>query len=145
MTAYRENRAEQALPERLTPEGAGTRLLELSLPNAVDSIATGRNAVADAVAPYVGDEEVEVVRLLAGELASNCVRHGRGVIGVVVDIEDHHVRVTMSDEGAAEVSVKAFGPDPGGHGIRLVERMSDSWQQVSVDPTVIGFCVATAS
>lgn len=118
-------------------------LVDLVLPNTVESIAVAREAASRVSKRHVTAEAAEIVRLLTSELMANCVRHGRGAIGLVIDTDSDNLRVAVSDEGAAEVGIKPFGPDPGGHGIRLVEELSDGWEQVTVDPTCIRFSVTT--
>jgi len=86
--------------------------------------------------PLLGD-----VELLVSELATNSIRHaGSDELAVGTEVCDHRVRVEVWDDGggfdAGSPSVPPRGA-PGGYGLLLLERMSDTWG-VQRDG---GFCV----
>lgn len=120
------------------------RLLHQSFPNEVASIQRARGAAADVSRGLVGDDDVEVVRLLTSELVTNCVQHGHGSIDVSVDVDDRFLCVSVSDHGEAPVRIPPRTPRAGGHGLRLVEAMSAGWEQVSEGPTEVRFWLEVA-
>jgi anti-sigma regulatory factor (Ser/Thr protein kinase) len=76
------------------------------------------------------------IRLLVSELVTNCVKHAavgpEDSIVLDVDIQDHHVRVSVADEGpgfeppASPVSEEAAEAGSG-WGLFLVDQLSDQW------------------
>lgn len=74
-----------------------------------------------------GEPDIEVVALLASELVTNAVRHGRGSsdeieVGVSGGVDGIRVEVvsagTLADRPAES---------PGGFGLLLVDRLADDW------------------
>lgn len=107
---------------------------ELEYDNSVEVVGAARDVVAERVANLLPDDRVEDVRLLTSELVANCVRHGRGVVGVVISTDDDHVIVTVSDRGDGRARIRNRPADgSGGYGLRLVEVLSDRWEQLDSD------------
>jgi len=76
------------------------------------------------------------IRLLVSELVTNCVKHARvgpeESILLDVDIQDHHVRVTVVDEGPGfeppDQPLSEQAAEAGsGWGLFLVDQLSDQW------------------
>ena len=76
------------------------------------------------------------IRLLVSELVTNCVKHAavgpEDSIVLDVDIQDHHVRVTVADTGPGfeppDSPVSEEAAEAGsGWGLFLVDQLSDQW------------------
>jgi serine/threonine-protein kinase RsbW len=85
------------------------------------------------------------VRLLVSELVTNAVRHANltpgDVILLVIDVEDHTLRVEVHDPGGGFVPT-APAPDPArpsGWGLYLVAELADRWGVDSEDRTLVWF------
>ena len=72
---------------------------------------------------------VATVELLTSELVTNAVRHGSSeAITVRVESTRTTCTVAVTDAGDALPVVRSSGPHvPGGHGMRLVERLAARW------------------
>ena len=71
---------------------------------------------------------VDIVELMVSELATNCVRYVESDITVTVERTAERVRVDVADCGHGEIEMKDPDPnDPTGRGLRIVDRLSDSW------------------
>ena len=103
--------------------------MELTLPARRGAVATARRWVArQAHALGVVPSVIPVVELLTSELVANAVTHGASTeVHVRVSLTEDAFTVAVTD-GSDELPVRrATGPEvPGGHGIRLVERLSAS-------------------
>jgi anti-sigma regulatory factor (Ser/Thr protein kinase) len=99
-------------------------------------IAGGPNAPSAARSalrrahPELPIELMQVIALLASELVSNAVRHGRAKsVGLRVDVLPKHVRVDVTDQGPG-FARRIDRPDPsgvGGWGLHLVDELSTRW------------------
>jgi anti-sigma regulatory factor (Ser/Thr protein kinase) len=85
------------------------------------------------------------VRLLVSELVTNAVRHANlddgDVIGLVVELADHMLRVEVHDPGGGFVP-SAPSPDPArpsGWGLYLVAELADRWGVDSDERTLVWF------
>lgn len=100
----------------------------------------GTRVTSDASAPararhYVASQcvhlppdRLDVVLLLTTELVNNALWHGRGDPKLDVQVEAGVVAVGVSDEGGGEVRVPTdFRWPETGHGLRLVDALSDRW------------------
>jgi anti-sigma regulatory factor (Ser/Thr protein kinase) len=76
------------------------------------------------------------IRLLVSELVTNCVKHAavgpEDSIVLTVDIQDHHVRVSVADQGPGfeppQKPVSEEAAEAGsGWGLFLVDQLSDGW------------------
>jgi anti-sigma regulatory factor (Ser/Thr protein kinase) len=71
---------------------------------------------------------VDIVELMVSELATNCVRYVESDITVTIERTADRVRVDVSDTGRGGIEMKDPDPaDPTGRGLRIVDRLSDSW------------------
>lgn len=73
-------------------------------------------------------DALDVVLLLTTELLSNAMWHGGDDAWVDVRVEADRVTVGVTDTGGGEVRVaNDFRWPEGGHGLRMVEALSDGW------------------
>lgn len=103
---------------------------ELFLDGRPSSIRTARQwAVKHAHAVDVAPGVVRVVELLTSELAANALAHGpTEPVRVRAGLVDGRFVVHVTDAGDDLPVVRTTGPEvPGGHGLRLVERLADEW------------------
>lgn len=94
------------------------------------SIPKARHWVVDAIGRLdVSPGTVATIELLTSEVVTNAVRHGSGgTITVEVDARRGACRVSVTDTGHDLPVVRSTGPQvPGGHGMRLVERLAATW------------------
>ena len=85
------------------------------------------------------------VRLLVSELVTNAVRHADlaigDVIGLVIELVEHKLRVEVHDPGGGFVPT-APAPDPArpsGWGLYLVAELADRWGVDSDERTLVWF------
>jgi anti-sigma regulatory factor (Ser/Thr protein kinase) len=102
-------------------------------------LQTGPEAAAEArvalepLAARLAARRVRDLRLLVSELVTNAVRHAglrrEDRIRLLVDVEDHRVRVEVHDPGRG-FRPRAPAPDPArasGWGLYLVDELADRW------------------
>ncbi len=96
-------------------------------PHDANSVKDGRQFV-DAVLASVPLGVREAAGLMVSELATNAVVHGAGPFVIVVDCTESQIRVEVFDEGRGVPRLGApSSSDPHGRGLRIVDRLSDSW------------------
>ena len=79
---------------------------------------------------------VDTVLLLTTELVNNALWHGRGELKLDVLVDAGLVTVGVTDQGGGEVRLASdFRWPETGHGLRLVDALSDRW---GVDPPADG-------
>lgn len=79
---------------------------------------------------------VDTVLLLTTELVNNALWHGRGEPKLDVLVDAGLVTVGVTDEGGGEVRIASdFRWPETGHGLRLVDALSDRW---GVEPSTDG-------
>src|SRR5436853_184032 len=100
------------------------------------------------LAPVIPQDKVDDVRLLVGELVTNCVRHAelspRDRVRVKLIVGDGRVRAEVSDPGRGFALPQ--GPDvlaESGWGMFLVEHISDRWGVENGEQTCVWFEVDT--
>lgn len=96
------------------------------------SIAEARRAVDDHLAGHLAAREVEDLRLLVSELATNAVRHGgEGPYRLQISCDPTRVAIAVTDpgEGFAPPGRATRGEQlaSGGYGLELVAELSDRW------------------
>lgn len=101
------------------------------------SVASARRAVDDHLGARLTDTELQDVRLLVSELASNAVRHGGpGQSSLTLGCDARTVRAAVVDPGPGFVPAVRDAGLPGepvdvlsegGHGLRLVARLATRW------------------
>jgi anti-sigma regulatory factor (Ser/Thr protein kinase) len=77
----------------------------------------------------VGEDELRDATILASELVSNAVRHGRGRIKLQVRVDDDRVLVEVIDEGEGLApSIRDRDLEKvGGWGLRAVDAAASRW------------------
>jgi anti-sigma regulatory factor (Ser/Thr protein kinase) len=88
-----------------------------------------RRLIAEWFGEPLDDGELETARLLASELVSNAVRHGRGKITLQADLDQNRLLVEVIDEGGGlERAIRDHDfTDVGGWGLQLVDSQSSRW------------------
>lgn len=83
------------------------------------------------------------LELAAGELFTNAVRYGKGPIELVIAVLTDRLRVEVHDRGGGRPAVRPVresGPDVGGWGLRVVDKLVDRWgADVTDHRTVVWF------
>jgi anti-sigma regulatory factor (Ser/Thr protein kinase) len=98
--------------------------------------ACARRAVRAFAIGSVSAETADTAELLASELVTNAVVHGRGAVTVLMEYDADGLGVTVCDDEPALPVLP--DPDPlslGGRGLHLVAALSDAW---GVDPSTGG-------
>jgi anti-sigma regulatory factor (Ser/Thr protein kinase) len=87
-----------------------------------------RRLVRRTVGDLVPEDVVETAELLVSELVTNAVVHGSGIIVVVIDCDDQHVSISVSDDEPAEPQIQPERPMAiGGRGLRMIESLASAW------------------
>jgi anti-sigma regulatory factor (Ser/Thr protein kinase) len=102
--------------------------LQLELPRDDGAAALARRALAEigGTTEGVGHK----LALLATELVTNAVRHGRGDVRLRASFEGGAIRVEVRDDGRGFDVGDALaieGTAAGGFGLKIVDRMADRW------------------
>jgi serine/threonine-protein kinase RsbW len=118
--------------------------LERRLAVSPEAAAEARHALDDFSNELSGGR-MRDVQLLVSELVTNAVRHANldhgDVIGLVVELADHKLRVEVHDPGGGFVPT-APSPDPArpsGWGLYLVAELADRWGVDSDERTLVWF------
>ena len=82
---------------------------------------------AAAFCGHLPPDTVVVVRLLTTELAANALWHGAGDPLMDIDVTDGIVMVGVTDHGRPSVQIATNRWPKTGHGLRLVDALSDQW------------------
>jgi len=101
----------------------------LSLDRTVDAPRRARDVIR-ALAAELGEERTEDATLLVSELVTNAVKYGgEGPVEIVVHRDGDHARFTVRDHGGPGPlpAIREPGTAGGGHGLRLVDSISDRW------------------
>jgi anti-sigma regulatory factor (Ser/Thr protein kinase) len=112
----------------------------LSLDRTVDAPRRARNEIR-VLAAELGEERTEDAMLLVSELVTNAVKYGgEGPVEIVVDRTGGHARFTVRDRGGPGPlpEIRTPGTAGGGHGLRLVDSISDRWG-VAHGSTIVWF------
>jgi anti-sigma regulatory factor (Ser/Thr protein kinase) len=104
-----------------------------------DEVADVRHFVGDCAESW-GIDSTDVV-LIASELATNAVLHGRSDFIVTMRRDRHVVRLEVSDRDRSVVTPLARSPEAtSGRGLALVVALADQWGVQSRDD---GKCIWT--
>ncbi|MEJ5944910.1 ATP-binding protein [Pseudokineococcus basanitobsidens] len=93
-------------------------------------VPRARHLLEEALRSWSSDEDaVDTALLLASELVTNAVRHGRPPVHVHAQMsQDGVVRVEVDDASGAPVRPQDPDvEDVGGRGLQLVEMLSSAW------------------
>jgi anti-sigma regulatory factor (Ser/Thr protein kinase) len=103
--------------------------LSIRIPGGPGAPAEARSALR-RFDPELRPELMQTVALLASELVSNAVLHGRGdSITLCFEVRQAHVRVEVGDDGEG-FSGGPLPPDPGrrgGWGLYMVDELASRW------------------
>jgi anti-sigma regulatory factor (Ser/Thr protein kinase) len=94
-------------------------------------LARARRVVERSLSEWeVSDDDRAALVLVADELVTNAISHGRGSVELYVYASDRVVRLEVSDRGGGQPRmrpVETAGPNPGGLGLRFVDHLVDMW------------------
>ena len=104
------------------------RDLHAALPPRASSVRAARELIRSLFAETTVKADADTALLLVSELVSNAVLHARGAVDLKVTARAGTLRVEVSDGSSAMplVLVKSVQATTG-RGLRLVERLADSW------------------
>jgi anti-sigma regulatory factor (Ser/Thr protein kinase) len=98
-----------------------------SLPAEPAAVREARSVVRHSLEPTDGDL-VELVVLLADEVVTNAVVHGRGPIDIAVDADEKRVKVMVCDRSEIRPRPRQAARDAeGGRGLSIVEAIASRW------------------
>jgi anti-sigma regulatory factor (Ser/Thr protein kinase) len=103
---------------------------DLQVPAELRALPHARSWVRQQTRAHgVPSPTAQVVELLTSELVSNAVVHGGGRVVVVrAGGDGEFFVVSVTDSGDAMPVLRSTGPEvPGGQGMRLVDRLAESW------------------
>ncbi len=135
---------DKSMPSAISAQGSTQ--LTLRLTPGPEAIPAARQAL-DGLIGLLERTVWEDLRLLVTELVTNGVRHGsqRGPVTASVAVDDHKVRVEVSDCGRGFTPPEAPMPRPdgtGGWGLQLVDRVATRWGVKVGDDTCVWFELA---
>jgi anti-sigma regulatory factor (Ser/Thr protein kinase) len=101
----------------------------MSFPHAASGVTEARHFLTGQLTSWGLDPLRPELELAVSELLTNAVTHGSGRVELEVRCEDGAVHAEVSDEGGGRPAVRARQADdePGGWGLRLVDRVADDW------------------
>ena len=105
---------------------------KLELPSGVGAPGVARRLLTEWFAAVLADGTLTTARLLASELVTNAVTHGRGRITLRAQLFELCLLVEVLDEGGGferrELRERDFQtPEVGGWGLRIVDAHSSRW------------------
>ena len=101
----------------------------LTLPAELRSVRAARRFVVDRCREAgMTDDRCDDVLLLASELVTNAILHGRSEVAVEVEVRRDVVRTSVFDENSRHPAPVAEDPDAlDGRGLALVEALAERW------------------
>ena len=103
------------------------RRVEWVLAANVESVGHARTLVAEELLD-LSQESLEIAVLLASELVTNAVLHGRGPVGLAVARSDEAVQLEVSDESPIWPVLRSLDSDASnGRGLLFVDRLASRW------------------
>jgi anti-sigma regulatory factor (Ser/Thr protein kinase) len=103
--------------------------LEITLASEPGSVARARQVTAQVVGG-IDDRTLEDITLIVSELVTNAIKHGpAGKVTMRLSREGNTIRGEVEDEGTRPFGrrlTQRLGPG-GGHGLRVVDTLSDRW------------------
>jgi anti-sigma regulatory factor (Ser/Thr protein kinase) len=102
---------------------------EAELPRDINAPKIARDYLATWLGNDLDAMQLGTAKLLASELVSNALRHGKGRIELRAHVDGNRVLVEVIDEGSGferVVEREQFG-DIGGWGLNIVEAESSRW------------------
>ncbi len=107
----------------------GSAAFERELPRSHEAPWVARSSLAAWLGVELEADELHNAKLLASELVTNAVLHGKGRITFRVDLNDDRVLVEVIDEGAGfeHRARRSEFEDLHGRGLAIVESESSRW------------------
>jgi anti-sigma regulatory factor (Ser/Thr protein kinase) len=100
---------------------------EAQFPAQATAVAQVRRMIAETL-PGLEPPIAESVTLMVSELATNSVQYAGTDFTVTIERLPRRIRIAVTDAGPGEPVMRAPTPrDSTGRGLRIVERLSDSW------------------
>jgi anti-sigma regulatory factor (Ser/Thr protein kinase) len=91
------------------------------------SVGAARRFVAGTITD-VAVGVSESVAVMVSELSTNALVHATGGFEVIVDRSDHHVLVSVRDQGDGTPELQSpDASEPHGRGLRIVDALSEQW------------------
>jgi anti-sigma regulatory factor (Ser/Thr protein kinase) len=120
---------------------------EVVLPAAAQAALLARQAFNEVELPRGLARRADDLRLAVSEIVSNAIRHGgareEDRIRMTIETNGSFVRVEVEQPSVAHPSVvepRLTDPERvGGFGLRIVERLADSWGTTPGPPGVVWF------
>lgn len=101
---------------------------EIELPRDPTCAVRARRWLEAAAGSHVPSEALDDAKLVATELVENALIHGAGKIWLRLDIAGDRLRLEVTDEGqGAAIKIREQGPELGGWGLVLVDRLATRW------------------
>ena len=99
-----------------------------TFPHLPDSVPAARRFATEQLAVSASDEELEAIRLMVSELATNCTRHTDSGFDLTIITAKGRVRVEATDRGRGEPAVRSPKPsDPHGRGLQIIDMLANEW------------------
>ena len=133
-----------------TAAGPSQAELMVSVPASAEAGGALRRAVR-SLDRWLGRRTAQDVELLVTELATNGVKHARTVDGnrITLDarVDPDRLRVEVRDGGHGfdPGGRRASSAEPGGWGLKLVDRLADSWGIEGEPSTTVWFEISHAA
>jgi anti-sigma regulatory factor (Ser/Thr protein kinase) len=100
----------------------------LCLPRAPVATGDARHVIRRRLGELLAENQLDDVLLVVTELVANALLHGRGEITLQIAFDGRRVSGLVGDDGAGFwAAAREPGSDIGGHGLEIVERLSESW------------------
>jgi len=111
------------------PPPPDSQAAEVRVPHRPDSVPAARVFLARLLDGWgIEDSVIEDASLLASELMTNAVRHGRGIVRLRIEAEDGLLHVAVHDDLDEPPVVSHVSPSsPGGRGLWIVESIAHDW------------------
>ncbi|MEU9134317.1 ATP-binding protein [Kitasatospora sp. NPDC048540] len=120
--------AARRLPSDLPPAGQRRTVRLAGLPR---QVAHGREFARTALTDWrwPGEEAVEDLLLIVSELVANARLHAGGAVQLSLHASAERLRIEVSDaiRTPPALSLPHRPGLPGGHGLHIVQRLSDDW------------------
>ncbi|HET8979917.1 MAG TPA: ATP-binding protein [Solirubrobacteraceae bacterium] len=101
---------------------------EIELPRDRTCAVRARRWLEATAGSHVPSEALDDAKLVATELVENALIHGAGKIWLRLDIAGDRLRLEVTDEGqGAAIKIREQGPELGGWGLVLVDRLATRW------------------
>ena len=102
----------------------------LDLPRRPEAASLARQWVDRLLhGPGIAGSVRESARLVASELVTNALRHGRGKIELRLRRLEGYLRIEVVDEGSEQAPAvrQEFADESGGWGLRIVDQLAVQW------------------